>query len=258
MSKKIICLNIDGTIRELSIKSTISPDDFSINDIPTEALIKKGKGDLERECNFNYNDHIISLFAWCDGKAGNENKHELPPPVDNELYFGNMFCLLTKDNKLVDFNTDFYMEFYESAFGGFEDLGSEDSYSEDDEDDNGSDLDDFVVDDIEEIEDKSYHPSEDSNDVSPELSKTKKSRRKSSKKTDEENELELSSELEELDLDKEYTEEDEMNDEDYVDGESEISDSDESEEECSECGELESCCVCICPDCFKNLENCNC
>lgn len=148
MSVKCICLKTKGKIVEFSLPNNFNIEEFDIDSLPNEVLDVKGSGNLEREVDFDYKDTTISLYAWIDGKAGRENKHELPPPVDNELYFGNIYLFKHLDGTLLDFTKKEYDEFYENSFGGFEDIGSEDSeYSEDEEGDTGEDLKDFIVDD---------------------------------------------------------------------------------------------------------------
>ena len=65
------------------------------------------------------------------GKAGKENKTE--PPLDTQLYFGNIIVIAHTDGEVTDLPVEEYQEFYNSAFGGFEDLGAEDSWSEEDD-----------------------------------------------------------------------------------------------------------------------------
>ena len=115
--------------------------------------IKNFKVDeLYKKCNLRKNDHFekrhtwkmkksnnfISLYAKDKGRANSENKYDLPPPLDNALYYG--FLLLIKHNEehLTDENAlnltlDEWEKFYEHLFGGFEDLNAEDSYSEEEE-----------------------------------------------------------------------------------------------------------------------------
>jgi DNA-directed RNA polymerase subunit M/transcription elongation factor TFIIS len=68
----------------------------------------------------------LFLFGHTKGKAGTENKHELPPPHDSLLAFGDIVLLASKDPKSYEQPTPFKVEDYESfytrAFGGFEDL----------------------------------------------------------------------------------------------------------------------------------------
>jgi len=109
----------------------------------------------------------IQLYAKKTGRAGQENKYEFPPPVDNSMFFGN--CLLVNvDN---DLKINDWTSIYEHLYGGFEDIGSEDSDEEDEDmgdvvltkegyvkdgfivDDNEDDDDDFDDDDEDEFED---------------------------------------------------------------------------------------------------------
>ncbi len=82
----------------------------------------------------------IHLFAYKTGKAGTENKHELPPPHDTILLFGDVVLFATTaDGKLTSFNVESYTKFYNEALGGFEDLDSE---NEDDDEDSDLEEDD--------------------------------------------------------------------------------------------------------------------
>lgn len=83
---------------------------------------------------WKWNTQVLHLFAYKTGKAGTENKHELPPPHDNVLLFGEAVLFATnKDGALVSFNSTEYTKFYNQALGGFDDLGSEDSDTDDEE-----------------------------------------------------------------------------------------------------------------------------
>jgi len=68
----------------------------------------------------------LFLFGYTTGKAGTENKHELPPPHDSVLCFGDIILLASNDandwKKPVSFHSTDYELFYTKAFGGFEDL----------------------------------------------------------------------------------------------------------------------------------------
>lgn len=82
------------------------------------------------------NQHMIELWARDFGKAGTENKYDFPPPCDTSLYFGT--CSLIKVSKddndeIKDFAGDTWLKIYEKLFGGFEDLGGEDSEESEDE-----------------------------------------------------------------------------------------------------------------------------
>jgi DNA-directed RNA polymerase subunit M/transcription elongation factor TFIIS len=95
----------------------------------------------------------LHLIGYKEGKAGTENQHELPPPCDKDLYFGDIVMLLSKDKKSfahpVPMKTEEYETFYTQMFEGFESLDESDSeeegeYDEEDEqDDAGPDEGEF-------------------------------------------------------------------------------------------------------------------
>jgi hypothetical protein len=75
----------------------------------------------------------ISLYARDAGRAGNENKYELPPPLDTPLYYGKMVVTGTHDDAPLDMSIALWTAVREKLFGGFEDLGSSsDASSEED------------------------------------------------------------------------------------------------------------------------------
>ena len=122
--KKAIILEKSGNIRENIIKN---------NNISTiKKIIKvKGAGKIEKIHYWKDDDNIISIYGFIEGSAGNENKHELPPPLDCDLFFGDLVVTKEKDNKMEDFITQDFMHFYSKKCGGFEDLESSDEKSSD-------------------------------------------------------------------------------------------------------------------------------
>jgi hypothetical protein len=107
--------------------------------------------------NEKNNTYDYCVYAKTTGNAGHENKYDFPPPIDNELYFDTCIIIKKKNNVLKSIRVDEWNFVYESLFGGFEDLGEEDSEDEEEEilgpDDkltkSGYLQDDFVVDDDE-------------------------------------------------------------------------------------------------------------
>jgi len=102
----------------------------------------------------------ISVYGKITGRANSENKYEFPPPIDSTLFFGNCVIVNKKGDKPVSITSDEWDAIYEHLFGGFEDLGDEDSEDEEsDEDDGllrtkeGYVKDGFIVDDDEELDD---------------------------------------------------------------------------------------------------------
>lgn len=84
----------------------------------------KANGKLEEINNWTDGDVVISLYGYSDGEAGDENKHELPPPVDSKLFFGDLVLVKEKSNQLTDFSKEEFKIFYEKYCGGFEDIES--------------------------------------------------------------------------------------------------------------------------------------
>ena len=76
--------------------------------------------------NYKHSGSIYSIFGKRKGKANQENKYELPPPIDTELFFGTL-CVIKRSNdddhiSYEDVSLDEWNTVYESLFGGFEDL----------------------------------------------------------------------------------------------------------------------------------------
>lgn len=139
-----------GNIKPLSIK-TINEDE----------LYKKAgfKVANDFKCHTIWNVELkntrysIHLYGKTAGRAMQENKYEFPPPVDNTLFFGN--CLLISKNKdtIVDLTPKIWDAIYEHLFGGFEDLGDNDTEEDETSDEDvpktkhGYVKDGFIVDD---------------------------------------------------------------------------------------------------------------
>ena len=164
MSIKAILLKVNGTKKKILLDKNINVDTLDTNIF--KPLFKKlGKGEIERHCSWELDEQIISVFGWKCGKAGYENKTELPPPEDTDIFFGDIIC--TKSNmkgNLLDLNLKSFNEFYETAFGGFESLGSQDTddeyYNEEESDES------FIVNDDAEIEYENISDTDESEFIS--------------------------------------------------------------------------------------------
>lgn len=114
------------------------------------AMSKFNENDIYKKCNFRKNDgfekrhtwkvkyekksYNLEVWARNHGKANQENKYDLPPPVDNELYFGRIAVVAYVDNKPCDISSKLWEKLYEELMGGFEDL-SETAYDDENESD---------------------------------------------------------------------------------------------------------------------------
>ena len=224
---KYLLIEKNGELKEVSSK----------NKIKISELYKKCKfrnsNNFDNRNIWSYNGIFLSLFAKDSGRASTENKFELPPPVDNKLYFGTMIVIANKkkdysfEDDIVDMTKEMWDDFYNKAMGGFESLGDEDEYSEEEQHpkedltENGYLKDGFVVDDDEDVEiddddDEDYIP--DCDDITSESSETSMTQ-------------------EELEAAYGGGSEDEMNDDD--DDEEEEEDEEDEEEDDDEDSELE-------------------
>jgi len=67
----------------------------------------------------------VDVWAKTDGRAGNENKYEMPPPVDEIIFYGNIALVARVDKEhAVNLTCDIWNVIYERLFGGFEDLAT--------------------------------------------------------------------------------------------------------------------------------------
>ena len=90
------------------------------------------------ELTFEGKKIYISVYAKNSGRANTENKYELPPPIDKELYFGNIIVLKHKEEEITALTVENltkleWGKIYEKMFGGFDDLDQEEEESEDEE-----------------------------------------------------------------------------------------------------------------------------
>jgi len=135
-------------------------------------------------------EYFVELYGKSTGKAGQENKYDFPPPMDNTLFFGN--CILVcKDlrGNIIDMSHTDWIKIYEHLFGGFENIEDDDDDDDEEEMDEeelrilndpstqftkeGYVKDDFIVDDDEDEEDEMLDEDDDDSDITPPPKKTK-------------------------------------------------------------------------------------
>lgn len=150
----LVTINKGGVIKTENIKKV------NIDELYKKAKLRKNDNFKKRN-TWKTEDFWVSVYAKTDGRAGSENKYELPPPIDKELYFGIMVAIkhknkIPKNEEVVKFTKEEWLKVYEKCMGGFEDLG--DSSEEEEEEEipahlrtkSGYMKDGFVVDDDEE------------------------------------------------------------------------------------------------------------
>ena len=129
-SVQVLLLTRDAEVKEVNLPTI---DGLTTN-VAIKALLK-GKDKPEVIGTYPYKGHTLFAFGYTSGKAGTENKHELPPPHDSILCFGDIIILSSKDANTwttpVPFKMADYETFYTRAFGGFTDINSDDEGGED-------------------------------------------------------------------------------------------------------------------------------
>jgi len=177
----ILIVEKSGIIKETTLKTWVEKDLYK------KAGFKVADG-FEKAHQWTIDNTTVNLYGKTTGRAGQENKYDFPPPVDTTLFFGA--CILTVENGSLKKSE--WEIIYETLFGGFEDIGDEDS-EEDSDDDDDDDLprtkdgyvkDGFIVDDDEDEDPESESESEpesDSDEPPPVKKQTKRETKKSKK-----------------------------------------------------------------------------
>ena len=119
---KLVILCKSGEINELDVKK------LTINDLYKKCNYRKpdGFGLINIwKVNISEQTYVVEVYGKKEGKSGHENKHELPPPIDKELYFGNLAIInKNSDDELADIGEKEWLMIYDKLYGGFEDLAA--------------------------------------------------------------------------------------------------------------------------------------
>ena len=122
-------LTVKGEVKQVKLPATVTLADI-------QKSLKK-KTTAEHLGTYKYKNKYLQLFGYQIGKAGTENKHELPPPHDSMLVFGDILVFTTASEDdithVIPFKTEDYEAFYTSAYGGFDSMDEEDEEGEDEE-----------------------------------------------------------------------------------------------------------------------------
>jgi hypothetical protein len=135
--------------------------ELSIKKYAEDELYKKAgfKSSEHFKCHATWNVELngkkysVCLYGKTEGRANQENKYDFPPPVDNLLFFGSCVLVNKQNDNAGDLKESEWTAIYNHLFGGFEDIGSEDSDEDEEESIDGPvtkegySKDGFVVDD---------------------------------------------------------------------------------------------------------------
>lgn len=196
----IILIEKTGVIKELVVKS-----------LNTEELYKKAgfKTNAGFKCFANWNPTVdgisysVYLYGKINGKAGQENKFDYPPPVDNVLFFGSCLLLLKELNgNYIDFKKNIWNKIYDYLFEEFEYIEKDDDECEEEEEEEEDDVDDdenltqqgyvkdgFIVDDDaeedeeDEVEQDEDEPDDEEDEDADEVESQDEPKKKNNKKS---------------------------------------------------------------------------
>jgi hypothetical protein len=150
----IIIIEKSGNVKEMNIK------EYKESDLFKKANFKSPEGFLchtKWQTTINKKKFQVAVYGKINGKAGQENKYEFPPPIDSVLFFGG--CVLTKiteNGSIGGLRISEWNIIYDQLMDGFEDLETEEETEEENDIISGMKVskdgyvcDDFVVDDDE-------------------------------------------------------------------------------------------------------------
>ena len=128
-----LLLQAKGEVKR--IKLCDSKDTTPLTPDSLQSIIKK-KTPLQELGVYEYGDLCLTLFGYTSGKAGTENKHELPPPLNEQTIYSDILLIASKAKYSwahpVPFTPEQYEKFYAAAFGGNDEHDESESDSDSD------------------------------------------------------------------------------------------------------------------------------
>ena len=100
-------LTVKGEVKQVKLPATLTLADI-------QKSLKK-KTTPEHLGTYKYKNKYLQLFGYQTGKAGTENKHELPPPHDSMLVFGDILVFTTASEDDITHVIPFKTEDYEAC-----------------------------------------------------------------------------------------------------------------------------------------------
>jgi len=113
--------------------------DFSIETLYKKCRFRKSDGFAQcAKWSVKIEGEVVNIALYCkkNGKAGSENKYDLPPPVDTTLFFGPLLLIRFESDNItpLDLDVELWNKVYEKLFGGFENLATTAEEDADEED----------------------------------------------------------------------------------------------------------------------------
>jgi len=127
---QVLCLSQKGEVKQTKISTK--------QEITTDSIKKllKSKQDIDLFATYQFGNLFLFLFGAVDGKTGTENQHELPPPHDSILIFGDILLIASTDKSWKNpthFTIAQYEKFYQAMFEGDDENASQEGADEEEE-----------------------------------------------------------------------------------------------------------------------------
>ena len=132
----VLIVEKNGLLKSLTIK------DYKEEELYKKCGFKKADNfNLQTQwvTKINGRQIEVSMYGKLDGRANTENKYDFPPPIDNQLYFGNCGlvarnCDANNERTFCDLTNVLWDNIYDKLFGGFDNLQSSITDDENEED----------------------------------------------------------------------------------------------------------------------------
>ena len=157
----------------LSAKGAIKSCSDALGDSIEQALGKALKRAKPPQLigSWTWLKYKLFLYGYKEGRAGTENKHELPPPNDEVQLFSDACIVASLEKspeKSCPFSVEQYKKFYNTKFGGLEEEDGEEEEEEEDEEEEDFD-EDYDEDGVDEEEDGDVVEEEEEEEERPVL-----------------------------------------------------------------------------------------
>lgn len=119
MVKTVVLLN----------NSMTKSKNVELNNLETY-VINKGFGNIKLLHTYISSEYEIIVYGWDSGSHLVINKHELPMPIDDKLYYGDLIIILKCNGIFVDIELEDWEEFVYNSNGGFDDINDSSSEEE--------------------------------------------------------------------------------------------------------------------------------
>jgi transcription elongation factor S-II len=117
----VLVINQDGEIKKAALKRGASKGELTLQHI--QSFYDKKNRDIDIVATYPYKTYTIFLFGSVNGDEGTENNHQLPPPYDTNMVYGDMIVVASKEEgsfaQPIEFTTEEYDQFYSKSFGGY-------------------------------------------------------------------------------------------------------------------------------------------